>query len=298
MENHQPKLLVATDYSQAANIAEMYAFQMAESTGFEITSLHVYDAELTTPLKIFNGKPDQSVLDTEREKLKKHTQGILKTIHLSDAQIEPQFAIRHGNAGKEILKEIEENEYDFVIVGTHGVSGIRDFFAGSNAWMVIRDSNIPVLAIPSEGVFNPIKQIAFATEYRDGEIPAVNFVKKVANKIQSDLKVIHIRNPFIDSNIEEKLYSEFSQSMNKLMGPNAPEIVVWENEDVARGLNEFCTKENAEWLVMSPEIPTLLEKIFVPGMSMTKRMSFLTSIPLLAIPDYYHHPNEHFWNDF
>ena len=48
----------------------------------------------------------------------------------------------------EICKAAEEMPVDLVVLGTHGASGFREFFMGTTAYSVIRNTVKPVLTIP------------------------------------------------------------------------------------------------------------------------------------------------------
>lgn len=52
------------------------------------------------------------------------------------------------NVGREeILKHIPFHHHDFVVMGSHGASGAKELFVGSNAQKVLRDATVPVLII-------------------------------------------------------------------------------------------------------------------------------------------------------
>ena len=70
------------------------------------------------------------------------------------------------------------------------------------------------------------------------------------------------------------------------------------NEDIINGINDFCSSAKADWLVMSPEKPSLYERIIMLDYSVTRNMCFHTHTPLLAIPEYYNTDNSKFWEMF
>jgi hypothetical protein len=163
---------------------------------------------------------------------------------------------------------------------------------------VIKNATVPVLTIPREGNFANIEKLVFATEYRDGELPAIEFLLKFGRFVKAEVQLVHVLNPFVTKTIEDLQHKEFNEELKDIYRTDPPEIITLNYDDVAEGLGDYCEKNQVNWLVMSPEIPTLLEKIFVPNVSMTRKMSFLTNIPLLAIPDYFDHGDEEFWTIF
>jgi len=293
------KILIGTDYSEAAGKAELYAIQLALKTGFTPVFLHVFEAPLANPMAGFDAdKIDQNLHLLERNKLQNHIAGLYQTLNISEDFVKPEFVIREGSAGDQILEESKESHIELIIVGTHGVSGFKEFFIGSHAWDVIKNATVPVLTIPREGNFANIEKLVFATEYRDGELPAIEFLLKFGRFVKAEVQLVHVLNPFITKTIEDLQHKEFNEELKDIYRTDPPEIITLNYDDVAEGLGDYCEKNQVNWLVMSPEIPTLLEKIFVPNVSMTRKMSFLTNIPLLAIPDYFDHGDEEFWTIF
>jgi nucleotide-binding universal stress UspA family protein len=60
----------------------------------------------------------------------------------------PHSAVRAGRPHTEILECAAEEQADLIVMGTHGLSGYRRLFFGSVTERVLRDSPIPVLAVP------------------------------------------------------------------------------------------------------------------------------------------------------
>ncbi len=92
-------------------------------------------------------------------KFAKQINGRIFLIHVAPSDI--GFAI--GDMGFQYFPEVEENEIrakdiilehaqdkkaDFIVMGSHGRSGIYDVFVGSLTKGITKDSNIPVLVLP------------------------------------------------------------------------------------------------------------------------------------------------------
>lgn len=59
-----------------------------------------------------------------------------------------EHILRQGPAGDIILEYAEEKEASYIILGSHGRSGIYDVIVGSLTKEITRRSKIPVLVIP------------------------------------------------------------------------------------------------------------------------------------------------------
>lgn len=296
MENKR-KMLIGTDYSEASLKAERYALQLASYLGFTPVFIHVFEAPLSNPMAPFDAdKVEYNPHVFEGNKLNDHVAGVYQSLNLSRDFIKPEYIVREGEAGTQILEETTESDIEMIVVGTHGVSGFREFFIGSHAWDVIKNASVPVLAIPDAGSFKEIQHIVFATDYRQGEIPAIQYLLHLADYVKARISIVHVNNPFLPQEIESLKGREFDEEIKEAFPDKSLKVETLMYDDIVEGLDDYCGTRMADWLVMSPEVPTLLEKIFVPNVSITRKMSFLTQVPLLAIPDYYKFGSEAFWS--
>ena len=287
-------LLLATDYSEVAMNAERYAIQLALSTNSFLRILHVFDHDAA----LDSEKPEYNPALQEIKKLKEHVSQLLNSLNIKQSDLNYECVVREGSAAQQIKEEANEVLHDFIIVGTHGASGIKSLLFGSHTWNLIKKSNCPILAIPAEAFFKPIKKIVFATEFREGELPVINFLTQVAKQFDAELNVLHISASVLSKEIEKKVTSEFLSTLkDKIVYPDV-KIHVIHNTDIVSGIAEFCELNKADWLVMAPEKPNFMEKIFNPSGSLTKKMNLHTTIPLLSIPDYYNPDFAWFWKLF
>lgn len=55
--------------------------------------------------------------------------------------------ILHGDAGPKIVKFANDKKFDLIVVGSRGMSNIREIFLGSTSNYVLHKSKIPVLIV-------------------------------------------------------------------------------------------------------------------------------------------------------
>ena len=293
------KILLATDYSEAVMNAERYAVQFAVSTNSILTLLHVYPIPFSspeTPLE-YAQSPDE-LRDFQQKLLEKHREELFRSLNIKADEINYECIVREGNPGKQIRKEAKESGSDFVIVGTHGASGFREVFFGSHSWDVIKKSSVPVIAVPKEAIFTGMKNIVFGTEYREGEIPVINFLTKFAKHFNAEVTVLHSTNYVLSKHFEKEMFERFRNDIKGKISYKKLNIQLIKSENIIDGLNRFSEHTKADLLVMSPEQPYLFEKIFMPNKSIVKKMSFHTTLPLMTIPDFYNPEYTDFWKHF
>ena len=293
------KILLATDYSEAVMNAERYAFQFAKNTGSFIKIIHVFAPPLSIPYQQFDPYTvDYTPFEYEMEKLEDHALKILRLLKIDPEEIHYSCEVREGNVTLQVVEEAKESDIDFIITGTHGVRGFIDILLGNTAWGIIKKADCPVLALPEDALFTSVKNIVFATNYRLGEIPVINYLVEIAKIFDAELTLVHISNFSVSKEFEVKLYEDFRSEVNTHISYEKLNIKLIHSDKIIEGLNDFCTRTNANWLVMSPEKRDLFEKVFEPSSSKTRKMSFHSKIPLLAIPDFYKLSNSSFWKKY
>lgn len=145
------KILVPTDGSKQAERAGEYAISTADITGAYIILLYVIDTsylksihqqDLWNQLKEELREEGEIALKRFDEKIEENQcQGKCKTVNVIPI-------IKEGNPADVILKTIEEEGVDQVIIGKSGKHGLERFLIGSTAEKVVRSAKIPVRVVP------------------------------------------------------------------------------------------------------------------------------------------------------
>ena len=139
-----PRILIPVDESETTQHTIDAIIANNELMPREILLLHVVDVHLIQRLV-----PDiqkNMVYDAA----KKSGNRILKELAKSfqDAGFEPKLLLELGTPGVAILKVVEEQNIQLVIIGRHpGGGGFRDIMFGSVANYVIRAIKCPVLLL-------------------------------------------------------------------------------------------------------------------------------------------------------
>jgi len=143
------KILVPTDNSKQAEKAGEHAIEIADLFG-EIILLYVIDTDYLDELS----QPD--LRERLRQNLKNEGKQAVENFRqkLEDAKcagkcknVELIPLIKESVPADVILKTIEEEDVDQVIIGKSGKSGIAKLLIGSTADKVIRGSKAPVNVI-------------------------------------------------------------------------------------------------------------------------------------------------------
>jgi nucleotide-binding universal stress UspA family protein len=293
------KILVATDYSEAVMCAEHYAIQLGLNEGFTLRFLHVFESPVADQVGSFDAaKVDASPVAVELNRLKKHVRKILDSMGLEPKQVNYECVVREGAVTKQITEEVNESYPDFILMGTHGVSGFREFVLGSHTWQLIKQTAVPVFALPKDAFFTGIKNIVYATEFREGELPVINYLAQLASRFNARLTVLHITSSVITEEFEKKITSDFMHEVKERVDYPDVDFNVEHSTDIIRGIEDFTERYSADLLAISHEKPYFLERIFSPNSGTARKMSLHTKMPLLVIPDFYNPDFAWFWRLF
>ncbi len=69
---------------------------------------------------------------------------------LKQNKIDAKLIQANGTVPESIIKTALEEKIDLIIMGTHGASGMREGYMGSNAYNVVKHATCPVLTMPGK----------------------------------------------------------------------------------------------------------------------------------------------------
>ncbi len=287
--NKAIKILLATDCSESIMNAERYAVQFARNRNAHLLVLFVFEPALASSIPLFD--PDKMDYDPGRielRKLKERMQELVQTMGAQSDGLDYECLVREGDISEEIHEQARESGVDMIITGTHDAGKFRELFLGSHTWQVMKKTQTPVLAIPEDALFEPIRNIVFATEYRNEEIPVIQSLVLMAEVFDASFTVLHVSNYSLSKSLESILFDQFkNELMERISFYEKLKVSLIHAEDLVEGLNKYCSGKQVDWLAICSEKSSLANTLFNTGSSLSRRLSFHTRIPLLVIPDNY-----------
>jgi universal stress protein A len=143
------KILVPTDFSPGAAAATEHALSLAHAFGGTVTLFHVY----ALPTYVF---PDGSTFVAGPDVAAKIERDVLDTLATAARNAERQSGVPVltrsviGAPYDEIIAAAKE--YDLIVMGTHGRTGLKHLLLGSVAEKVVRHASCPVLTVRTPDV--------------------------------------------------------------------------------------------------------------------------------------------------
>jgi nucleotide-binding universal stress UspA family protein len=189
--------------------------------------------------------------------------------------IEMSHILMDGDLLVSIKKVIEQENIDFVVMGTKGATGWLDSIIGTNTGSVISNVTVPVLSVPIDATYEKVETIAFTTRFRKKDIEALIKVLLFAKKIHAKVKCLYVKTS--DSDVSEETIkrwkSHFEEEENL-------KIFVIPSDDVKETIEDFITTQDVDILSMLTYKRNFFMKLF--SNTTTQELSYHLRTPILA----------------
>jgi nucleotide-binding universal stress UspA family protein len=142
--SHFKRVLIATDGSENAEKAASYGMYLAKAACAEVHVLYVISTQhavTTRTVKSWSEGLEEYLKDKGRVAI-----GNVEKMG-EEAGVKVKSVFLKGIPDDKILEYARENNIDLIVVGTHGLTGIKKFLIGSIAEKVVRHSRVPVMVI-------------------------------------------------------------------------------------------------------------------------------------------------------
>lgn len=201
------KILVPCDFSEYAINAFWQALDIAAEGNGRVHLLHVVEPPLLNDTVLM---PTLNFEEENMKDLKKDAENRFKDLIKMGKRehITTTFEAQIGTVFNTIQECIKENSIDLVIMGSKGASGLKEYFIGSNAEKVVRESPVPVLVVKNY-YGQPIRKIVFPNTLDTvHQEDLVMKVKELQHFFKAKLCILYINLPSkfeVESTIREHL---------------------------------------------------------------------------------------------
>jgi nucleotide-binding universal stress UspA family protein len=271
------QILFPTDFSDAAHAAFIYALKFADSFGAEVVVLHVYDLPIveTPPLPESTTEIFEIVEMHQFESFKEELPEMHKIAEAHGlGHIKTRNVMLYGDLVYNVNKVCSEENIDLIVMGTKGASGLKETFLGSKTASVVSNAKVPVLGIPVDAEYHPIKSIAFTTQYKDKDNDALKNVITIAEKFNAEVLCLYIKNDDDPEDIDERINEwKIYYRNNKINFFNIS------GDHIEQTIIDFIDNQHVDLLVMRTHKRGFFESLF--HRSLTKKMTYHTKVPLL-----------------
>jgi len=238
------KIIVPVDFSKHSDYALEVAAGLARKNNAELLVLHML--ELSNTL-LTNTSSEQQA----------HTLFLLKIAeakfdefldkdYLKDINITP--IVKHLKVFSEINDVAMEHDADLVVMGSHGTSGARDLFIGSNTEKVVRNADIPVFVVKNQISDLKLDEVVFASDFRDECIrPYLNAVR-MFKSLDSNINLLYVNLPNENFRSTTEIDNRIADFLQKADGnlDRMKNVHYHADYSVERGVINFSNKVGAD----------------------------------------------------
>lgn len=235
------KILVPTDFSDHAHYALKVASQIARKNGGEIILLHMLELPHQAGDAIGSGHDLPEIMLFKNSAINK-LEDLMEDASLDGLKVSEIIQFELAFDG--IMKVSSKNDIDLIVMGSHGASGFKEMFIGSNAEKVVRNSEIPVLIIKKDaGEFN-VSKFVFASDFSDEIKKPFAKVVEFANKFGAELELAMINTPssFKPTHLAVDIMKKFISNFNI----DNYTINIYNDVTIENGILNFANHINAD----------------------------------------------------
>ncbi|WP_340073705.1 universal stress protein [Leptobacterium sp. I13] len=278
------KILIPTDFSENAWNALQYALDLYKDETCNFFILNAYSPPIVSPTNpITSASTTKVLLDVAKKSAEEGLAAVMARINESYSSSKHQFeTIASYDFLVSAVKEtVKEKEIDMVVMGTKGASGLKEVIMGSNTAGVIGHIECPLLAIPEEAVFKPLKELAFATDYAYyHERFELAELLELAQKYNASICVLHALEHKDGLSKEQELVR---QHLDELMEPIQHSFHTLTRVSLETATRTFTQSRDIDMLCMVTKHHSFLTRLF--GKPRVEEISFHTKIPLLVLKE-------------
>ena len=242
------KILVPCDFSKPAINAFRFALDIAKQSGGTVHFVNVIELPIlhdTVIMPVLNF--EQELLNDLRENAKKSFAKIIENCKPGEVVVKP--VVEFGSVHRKIQDYIVEHGIDLVVMGSHGASGAREFFIGSNAERIVRNAAVPVLVL--KGYFKgPIKNIIFPnTLDTENQEDLTMKVKALQNFFGGHLHIVWINTP-LNFSSDDVTLERLEAFAKRFMLKNYTLNIV-NDTDAEQGILQFAKRVGGDLIAMA-----------------------------------------------
>ena len=185
------KIIVPIDFSKHSEYALKAAAKLAKKHDAQLLALHMLEMS-DTMLTTTDGEQYQKAVFFLKL-AEQQFETFLEKPYLKDIKVVP--IVKHFKVFSEVNDVAKKENADMIVMGSHGASGFKEFFVGSNTERVVRNAEIPVLVVKHELVNTDFDQVLFATDFDEENLQPYLKASRLFEKLGSELTLLYVNLP-------------------------------------------------------------------------------------------------------
>jgi nucleotide-binding universal stress UspA family protein len=184
------RIMIPLDFSLTSLKALDHAVNIAKISGSEIYLLHVIENIQATTDPLFFAVPKEQVMNDDLFRISNESLNKVADRIKSKGFTDIKCITVSGRTHAEIIKMSKKLKADLIVMGTHGVSGFKEFIMGSNTYRVVSEAQCPVLSVQRKNKASSYKNILVPFTDTPHSREKVSYAIRVAEFFESNITLL------------------------------------------------------------------------------------------------------------
>ncbi|MFQ5910133.1 MAG: universal stress protein [Thermoplasmata archaeon] len=179
------RVLVAVDENIEENAALQYGTSLAHILNAELEMIHVVEEALIYPGWGAMVARTKEELDKQQVKMNEEVEKYRKKFNL-DIGVR---IVQGTSPAAEILRDFHEENFDLLVVGSHGASVVMEFLLGGISSQIIHHAKKPVIVVKK---VREVSKIIMCTAGSRTSFDAIRYAGNIAKAAKADVTVLSV----------------------------------------------------------------------------------------------------------
>ncbi len=149
-----------------------------------------------------------------------------------------------------ITEFAKKNDIDFIVMGSHGASGLEEFFVGSNTEKVVRTCTKPVLVVKKQADQFKIEKVVIAGKFTGEYLTGFKKIMAFLKPFNPDIYLLRV-NTISNFKSTKELDQIFSDFLAKVPEYKGLKPVIYDDYTVQEGIFNFADKIDADLIALA-----------------------------------------------
>lgn len=274
------RILVPTDFSETADKARDYAIKLAETLNAEIYLLNAYHI----PTMDMEAHAIINIENITKEISEKQMATQLEYVRKNYSNIDFEGKCAPGLMVDSIRTLAKKVNFNLIVLGTNGTSGVVENFLGSNASALIGAIDIPIITIPASTTINFPKRIIVANDLtKSGKDEIYDVLKQIAGNTTASIDFLFIDDEDDDEKADGKIKYLKAANFDEEFDASYHPFHFRESDNAEDGILDYLEGKNYDLLVVVCHQRSFWKRIF--ERSVSKSLVKHAEIPILILTD-------------
>ena len=280
MSSISQKILVPIGFTNQSIIALHQAVAFAEKNQSKLILLNVLDVPSTFTLLFSNfEEKKQELLEKANHQLQE-----LKERHCQGLSVE--CLVTTGKVYEKVVEVANMLKVDLIVMGTDGTEkNIKKKFIGSNAYKVIRSSNVPVITLKGKAIKEACDFIALPLDLHKETREKVSYAIQYARLFGASIRVFSFSFEDNDDITKKKLQQTLSQ-VNDFISSKGIEcstefLTIPSSDNFSNSIINYTNSIHADLLIIMTKDESNLELNFLG--SNAQKIVNKSDIPVMSV---------------